>query len=97
MVAKYPFEQPDPEGGGASPWSAEGYLALTGVLGKPGTGTSPAWRPEDGMIAERSLALGASTLELSQERHTRRLEPALSILEADPGSRRGATGNTAER
>jgi hypothetical protein len=32
------------EGGGASPWSAEGVLALTGALEKPGTGTLLAWR-----------------------------------------------------
>ncbi len=38
-----------------------GVPALTGVLGKPGTGMLPGWCPEDGMIAERCLALGAST------------------------------------
>ena len=47
--------------GGASAWSAEGVLVLTGTLGKPGPGRSPAWRPEDGMISGRSLAWGART------------------------------------
>ena len=48
---EHPFNQAQlmragTEGGGASPWSVEGVLALTGALG---------------MIAGRSLALGAST------------------------------------
>ena len=42
--------------------SAEGVLVLTGTLGKPGIeGMLAAWRPEDGMISGRSLALGART------------------------------------
>ena len=44
-------------GGGTSAWSAEGVLALTGTFGKPGTGMLPAWRPKDGMISGRNLAL----------------------------------------
>ena len=50
----------DATGGRTSPWSAEGVLALTGTFGQPGTGALPAWRPEDGMMSGRSLALGAS-------------------------------------
>ena len=34
------------KGGGTSPWSGEGVLALTGTLGKPDPGTLPVWRPE---------------------------------------------------
>ena len=45
------------EGGGASAWSAEVSWVVTGALGKPGPGNGPAWRPEDGMISRRSLAL----------------------------------------
>ena len=47
--------------GGASAWSAEGVLVLTGTLGMPGPGMWPAWCPEDGMISGRSLAWGART------------------------------------
>ena len=65
--SKHPFEQPgislmraSAEGGGASPWSANLSLA-SGASGKPGTGTVPVWRPEEGMISECNLVLGAST------------------------------------
>ena len=44
-------------GGGTSAWSAEGVLTLTGTFGKPGPGMLPAWRPKDGMISGRNLAL----------------------------------------
>ena len=62
----HPFEQPGPAGAGRQRgrWRVTVVscaLALTGALGKPGTGRLPAWRPEDGMISGRSLALGAST------------------------------------
>ena len=57
-----------PREGRASAWLAEGVLALTGTVGKPGTGTSPALRPEHGMISgrqgEHHRAVGERRTEL---------------------------------
>ncbi len=45
------------DGRGVSP-SAAGAFESIAVLGTPGTeGRSPTWRPEDGTISARSLAL----------------------------------------
>ena len=59
-------DAPDGDGRGVSP-AAAGAFGSIAVLGKPGTeGRLPPrengdWRPEDGMISGRSLALGART------------------------------------
>jgi hypothetical protein len=75
------------EGGreGADRGSLKEVLALTGALGKPGTRTLPAWRPENGMILARSLALGASKLLLIRREDACRLselapDPSITLL-----------------
>ena len=59
---EHPLQQPGPaqahrRRGRGRLGTAEGVWVLTGTLGKPGPGRSPAWRPEDGMISGRRLAL----------------------------------------